>query len=226
MRKTVQIGEKLKKVVPDINLSNEITLQLEAYLDLLFQWNQKINLTAIRGRQEMVVKHICDTAVSLSISSFAKILNDPGIRCIDFGSGAGIPGIILAICCPNIKLFSIDKSKKKIAFQEQVVRSLKLTNVYPRAVRLQDLTAGDIPQIAFNLIISRAFDQIKNILYFGEQFLQPDGSLILWKGESWKEELDQVDEKLLNQFTVVCSHRYEFRNEDHGGVLLHIQKNS
>jgi 16S rRNA (guanine527-N7)-methyltransferase len=224
MRKTVQIADKIKKEFPNINLSEKSLNQLEQYVDLLILWNKKINLTAIREREAMIVKHLLDSLVVLNIESLTKLKGFTSGNVMDFGSGAGIPGIFLAICRPELNLVSIDKVKKKIAFQHQVVRQLLLENVQPRQTRLQDLIRIPENKLVYDVIISRAFDQIKNILTFGDHLLKPKGYFLLWKGERWQEEMEDVDDSILKNHNLILSHRYQFKEFEHGGVILLIQK--
>ena len=140
------------------------------------------------------------------------------------GSGAGIPGIILAICHDRLNLTSLDKSKKKIAFQDQVVRQLRLNNVKPIPIRLQEFSALPNNLLAYDVIIARAFDQIKNILYFGDQFLKSGGYFLLWKGEKWQNEWEEADQALVRNYRIAWTRRYQFNDFNHGGVIMLVQK--
>ena len=224
MRKTVQIAGKIEKEFPNLKLPENAQVQLEQYLDLLFLWNKKINLTAIREIDVAIVKHLFDSLVVLNIETVTQLKEFTTGNVMDFGSGAGIPGIILAICQPEMNLVSIDKAGKKIAFQQQVLRQLSIDNVHPLQTRLQDLIKISENKSAYDMIISRAFDQIKNILYFGEHLLKPNGYFLLWKGERWQEEMKEVDESVLRKYKLLLSHRYRFEEFGHGGVIVLIQK--
>ncbi len=224
MRKTVQIAGEIEKEFPNLRLSETVLVQLEQYLDLLLFWNKKINLTAIRERNAAIVKHLLDSLVVLNIESLKHLKEFTKGKVIDFGSGAGIPGIILAICQPDMDLVSVDKAGKKIAFQQQVVRQLSIENVHPVQTRLQDLIEIPENKMAYDVIISRAFDQIKNILYFGEHLLKPNGYFLLWKGERWQEEMKEVDYSVLHRYKLLLSHRYQFREFGHGGIIVLFQK--
>ncbi len=224
MRKTVQIADKIEKEFPNIDLLDDSKNRLEEYLNLLILWNKKINLTAIRDRDAIIIKHLLDSLVPLTINSVTSSNLLSSANVLDFGSGAGIPGIILAICIPEMNLISIDKSKKKIAFQNQVVRQLALNNVKSVQTRLQDFIENQENKLAYDVIISRAFDQIKNILHFGDQLLKPKGHFILWKGKKWREEMEDVENFVLKKYKSLLSHRYQFQEYDHGGVILLMQK--
>ncbi|MBU2511803.1 16S rRNA (guanine(527)-N(7))-methyltransferase RsmG [bacterium] len=224
MRKIVQIEDLIKKYFPNLKLSlQQINLFVD-YFDLLTKWNKKINLTAIQDPSEMISKHLLDTLAVFNLIDRYKDNSIFNGKVIDFGSGAGIPGILLAISSPSLNLVSIDKSGKKIAFQQEVIRRLKLNNVKPLNERLEKLM--DLPDYknTFSLIITRAFDQIKQILYLGERFLDKSGKLILWKGQNWLQEYKQVDDKYKNTFDLVGDYRYHFEEYDRGGTLLLFRK--
>ena len=224
MRKTVQIESLIKKEFPKLPLTQHSLRLISTYLDLLSQWNRKINLTAIRDKDAMLVKHVFD-----ALTFFQLRLNYPDAdlgsgNILDLGSGGGLPGIILAICDPKIQLVSVDKSKKKIAFQEHVALSLKLNNVTPIHSRLEDLAEIEVHKTAYDLIVSRAFDQIKSLFYFADLFLKPKANLVLWKGQRWKEEMNQISDDYQQRYQIINCHEYQFPSHNHGGVLLFINK--
>lgn len=224
MRKTVQIREKIEKEFPELNISLEKIELLDGFLQLLTKWNKKVNLTAIRSQNEMVVKHLFDALAVLSLHNTAT--NQPYLsgRVMDLGSGAGIPGIILAICDPRIHLTSLDKSGKKILFQETVIRSLRLSNIIVLKNRLENVVKNQKQKSRYDVIISRAFDQIKGVLTYSAPLLRPGGHIILWKGQNWSLEYDEVKEELKSQFTLCCTKPYRFMESGHGGVFLVFQK--
>jgi 16S rRNA (guanine527-N7)-methyltransferase len=224
MRKTVQIEEKIKKELPDFNLARPKIELLGQFLDLLTQWNDKINLTAVRDQNAIIVKLLLD---SLVVFHFVELNERHLFDCaktLDMGSGAGIPGIILGICNSKLNLVSVDKSKKKIAFQNQVIRQLNIDNVKAIQSRLEDFAVETENKSQYDVIISRAFDQIKNILYVGAQFLKPKGYFLLWKGDRWQEELAAVDPQEILNYEVCMAKKYEFKEFNHGGTILLIQK--
>lgn len=224
MRKIVQIIDTIQKDLPNLNFDNRQTNLFIEYFKLLHQWNKKINLTAIRDPDDMLVKHLLDTLTVCYLNDRHQAENLLEGTAIDFGSGAGIPGILLAISYPLLMLTSVDKSKKKIAFQQEVVRRLKLTNVKTSSERLEILTNHSSFKNTFDLIITRAFDQIKEILPLGDRFLGKEGKLILWKGKKWQEELKQVDDNTNQRFKLLDVHDYYFKQFNIGGSLLLFQK--
>jgi len=224
MRKTVQTYQEIKKHFPNLELSEDQISKLDRYLQLLVQWNKKINLTAIRDESQMFVKHVLDSLAVLKLpeqspSSLAKMG-----KTLDMGSGAGLPSIILAIIAPNIQITSVDKVKKKIGFQDFVKAQLKLSNFFPMAVRLDALAQDPQHKNQYDCLITRAFDQMTGILEFGQQFLKEDGSLILWKGASWKQEWEATPEALRNRYRIEETVTYQFEQFNCGGTMLVIRR--
>ncbi|MCP4751531.1 MAG: 16S rRNA (guanine(527)-N(7))-methyltransferase RsmG [Proteobacteria bacterium] len=224
MRKTVQIQRKIEKEFPTLNLSREKTEKIARYLEILDQWNRKINLTAIRDFDLMIIKHILDSLIVFRLPSVTDSQKYLSGNVLDIGSGAGIPGIVLSICHPTLKVVSVDKSQKKIGFQEYVKAQLGLKNLHPVADRLEDLARLPEHQEAFDCIVSRAFDQIKELFKLSIVFLNETGSLVLWKGEKWRKELNNVPPDLKRHFEVREAIKYSFSEYNHGGTLLAIRK--
>jgi 16S rRNA (guanine527-N7)-methyltransferase len=122
---------------------------LLAYLDLLERWNRAYNLTAIRDPAEMVTRHLLD--------SLAVLPWIPGGRLLDAGTGAGLPGVPLAIARPDLEVTLLDSTGKKIRFLEQLRRELGLRNVAPVQARLETYAPQGLTSAPFDAIISRAF---------------------------------------------------------------------
>ncbi len=224
MRKTVQIEEKIKKDFPDLLLDTQQIEAISRYLDLLSHWNKKINLTAIKDRNLMIGKLLFDSLMAFDTNQnhFSDIKLTGNI--LDLGSGAGIPGIFLAICDQKLDISSVDKSKKKILFQENAKAQLKLANFHPINSRLEDLAKYIGLSYRYDFIISRAFDQIKGIFTHSDRFLKPKGYLILWKGKKWKDEWDDVKSDIRERYQVKETKTYYFNDYKHGGIILVIQR--
>lgn len=128
---------------------------LLAYLRLLVQWNEVYNLTSVRNAVDMVAVHVLD-----SLSIVPLIDRYPAADILDVGSGAGLPGIPLAIMRPAIRIHSVDAVGKKIGFQLQAKASLRLPHFYPTHRRVEALTLSKKP----DLIISRAYAELATML--------------------------------------------------------------
>ncbi|MBU3914001.1 16S rRNA (guanine(527)-N(7))-methyltransferase RsmG [bacterium] len=224
MRKTVQIQSRIKKEFPDLNISEEKISLIDQYLNMLSHWNSKINLTAIRDINQMITKHILDS-LAVYKTPFNKYPDSlfKG-KILDVGSGAGIPGIILSICDPTLEISSIDKAKKKIMFQDHVKSHLGLKKFLPIDDRLENLSKKSDHVQSYDFIISRAFDQIKGLLNFGDIFLKSGGHLVLWKGKKWREEMEDVPSNTLKKFCLKSTTDYLFQEENHGGTIVIFQK--
>lgn len=155
--------------------------QFEAYLDLLCRWNKAYNLTAIRAIEDMIPLHFLD---SLSIIPCLK-----GKRILDVGTGAGFPGLPLAICLEDLEFNLLETNGKRVRFLETVVHELGLNNVKiikARVEAYQD-TQG------FDTICSRAFSHLKTLIDLTHHLLAKDGLWTAMKGQVPHEELATLD---------------------------------
>jgi len=152
---------------------------LLAYLDLLQRWNRSYNLTAIRDPREMVSRHLLD---SLSVLPWVA-----GPRLLDAGSGAGLPGLPLAMARPEMHVTLLDSVGKKIRFLNQAVRELGLKNVIPLQARLESFH----PQAPFDTIISRAFSELAAFAR-AARHLAAGAQLLAMKGRFPGGELDDL----------------------------------
>ena len=171
-----------------LNLSNQMIDQLMAYLNLIEKWNRVYNLTAIRERDEMIKLHFLD---SLSILNHVEMEH-----VLDVGSGAGFPGIVLAITKPELKVTVMDSVNKKTTFMQQVKSELSLTNLNVVNARVEDYQ----PTILFDGVITRAFSSIQNMLLMTQHTLQKNGAWLAMKSKDVKEELEALDQ---NQYTLI-----------------------
>lgn len=150
---------------------------LLAYLALLVRWNQTYNLTAIRDPREMVAKHLLD---SLAMHPFV----DSGTLA-DLGTGAGLPGIPLAIAKPGLQVTLVESNGKKARFMREAVRQLGLGNARVAESRIE---AFDAPG-QFDAITARALATLPLILELGGHLLKPDGKLLAMKGAYPADEI-------------------------------------
>jgi 16S rRNA (guanine527-N7)-methyltransferase len=171
-----------------LNLSDQMIDQLMAYLNLIEKWNRVYNLTAIRERDEMIKLHFLD---SLSILNHLEMEH-----VLDVGSGAGFPGIVLAITKPELKVTVMDSVNKKTTFMQQVKSELSLTNLNVVNARVEEYQ----PTILFDSVITRAFSSVQNMLSMTQHILQKDGAWLAMKSKDVKEELKALDE---NQYTLI-----------------------
>jgi 16S rRNA (guanine527-N7)-methyltransferase len=154
--------------------------KISAYLTLLDKWNQAYNLTAIRDKDMMISHHILD---SLAIMPWLN-----GEKIIDVGSGAGLPGIPLALARPDLKIFLLDSNGKKARFLQEAKRVLNLKNVEVIQSRVEDYN----PSFNFDTVISRAFSSIDNMLDKTNHLLADKGIWLAMKGQRPDSELSNI----------------------------------
>jgi 16S rRNA (guanine527-N7)-methyltransferase len=180
-----------------IKLSDVQIDQLLVYIDLLEKWNKVYNLTSIHDKEQMIILHLLD---SLSIlNDVIKYLEqgkkseqyDGNIKVADIGTGGGLPGIPLAICLPDINFTLIDARDKKIRFLHQVVNQLKLKNVKPIHTRVEDYQVEE----SFNLIITRAFSSLKDMLGICSHLCHTSGLFLAMKGKEPELEIKEIPEE-------------------------------
>ena len=147
------------------------------FLELLQQWNRIHNLTAVRDPVEMVSHHLLD---SLAVLPFLA-----GPRVLDIGSGAGLPGIPLALARPGLEFVLLDSNAKKAAFLQQAVTTLGLKNVTIVRIRAEDFQAGK----KFDTLIARAVTGIPKLLAQAGHLMAADGQLLAMKGKVPEAEL-------------------------------------
>jgi 16S rRNA (guanine527-N7)-methyltransferase len=147
--------------------------RLLAYVALLAKWNRTYNLTAIRDPAAMVTQHLLD---SLSVLPHLPLAGDA--RLADAGSGAGLPGIPLAIACPTWRVVLAESSQKKAAFLRQAAIELRLANVEVHQGRVETWR----PQLLFDLVISRAFAALEDFIAACRHLIGASGALAAMKG--------------------------------------------
>jgi 16S rRNA (guanine527-N7)-methyltransferase len=155
-------------------LSADQVGQLLAYLDLLAQWNQKINLTAIRDPEECVTRHF---GQSLYLARHFQLSG----RLLDIGSGAGFPGLALKIAFPTLRVTLLEPVAKKRAFLKEVARTCSMESVEVRSERLEQFTAS-AEAAKFDAATSRAVGQLAKLVPLAAECLKPGGRLFLWVG--------------------------------------------
>ena len=172
----------------DLALSDQVIDQLMTYLDLVEKWNRVYNLTAIREREEMIKLHYLD---SLSILKHVHVKN-----ILDVGSGAGFPGIVLAITKPELKVTVMDSVNKKTTFMQQVKSELSLMNLDVVNSRVEDYQ----PTTLFEAVTSRAFSNLKNMMSLTQHTLQKEGVWLAMKSKDVKQEVEAFEK---NQYTLI-----------------------
>jgi 16S rRNA (guanine527-N7)-methyltransferase len=170
--------ERLDRGLAELAIAVDETQRerLLALLALLHKWNRAYNLTAIRSPDEMVTKHLLDSAAVLPAVR--------GPRLLDAGAGPGFPGLVLAILAPGLAVSLLDSNGKKTRFQRQAVLELGLTNVTPVQARIERFEAPP-----FDQVISRAFASLADFVALTEHLLAEGGEWLAMKGRACEDEL-------------------------------------
>lgn len=194
---TISYSEKQKLLVSgmgELNLdcSDEQLRQLLAYLDMLERWNKAYNLTAIRDPVEMIKLHLLD---SLAISTLLQ-----GDRFIDVGTGAGLPGIPLAIMNPDKHFTLLDSNGKKTRFLFQVRIELGLSNISEVNKRVEQF----YPDHMYDAVLSRAFSSLYDMVINCQHLLADNGWFLAMKGRLEQSELSAIPKgyKVVEEYAV------------------------
>jgi 16S rRNA (guanine527-N7)-methyltransferase len=163
-----------------ITVSEERIEQLLLFIELIEKWNKAFNLTAVKGKKALVRLHLLD---SLAIASHVQ-----GGRIVDVGTGAGLPGIPLAIVMSDKQFTLLDGNSKKTRFVQQVVLELKLNNVTVCHQRVESFR----PEKLFDVIITRAFTNLSDMIDMTSHLLNEGGTLLAMKGKVSDSELAQI----------------------------------
>jgi 16S rRNA (guanine527-N7)-methyltransferase len=167
-----------------LELSDKQIEQLLAYLDLIQKWTKVYNLTAVREPAEMLTHHLLDSlAVIAPLRRQIGIAPQQAIRLLDVGSGAGLPGVVIAICCPEITVHCVDTVAKKAAFIQQVAASLKLPNLRGIHARVENLTDR------YDVVSSRAFASLIDFVTWSGKGLAEQGVWMAMKGKHPADEI-------------------------------------
>ena len=161
--------------------------QLLDYLALLQKWGRVYNLTAVRDSADMLTHHLLDSLAVVAPLRRRLALQPgtefPQAKLLDVGSGAGLPGVVLAVCCPELAVTCVDAVAKKAAFIQQVAVSLRLSNLRGVHARVEKITEKH------GLIVSRAFASLPDFVNWSGAALEPGGVWMAMKGKHPTEEL-------------------------------------
>jgi 16S rRNA (guanine527-N7)-methyltransferase len=168
-----------------LDVSVEAQQKLLQYLSLLHKWNKVYNLTAVRDPLEMVTLHLLD---SLSVLPYINMKN-----LLDVGSGGGLPGVVLAICLPNLQVTTIDTVQKKAIFMRQVKGELALSNLQVVHERVESYQSVE----KFEAIISRAFSEVALFIKLTQHLIVKNGQWLAMKGTVPHHEFERKEFEVL-----------------------------
>lgn len=174
----------LKAGAAELGLDLSLTQldQLMAYLGLIQKWNKVYNLTAVRDPQEMLTHHLLDSLTA--IAPLVRHTQGRPSKVLDVGSGGGLPGIVLAICRPELDVSCVDTVGKKAAFIQQVAATLKLPHLRGIHARVETLTGP------FDVICCRAFASLPDFVSWSRSALAEQGVWMAMKGKHPQTEID------------------------------------
>lgn len=169
----------------NIDLTNEQVEQFEGYQNLLLEWNEKINLTAITEENDIIIKHFID---SMTVSKYFKE-ND---KVIDVGTGAGFPGVPLKIVDKTLKITLLDSLNKRINYLNDVIEKLRFDNVETIHGRAEELSRNSKYREQYDVATARAVANLKTLSEYCLPFVKVGGYFVCMKGSDIEEELSNA----------------------------------
>ena len=169
-----------------ININNEQIRKFSRYLELLVQWNQKINLTSLKTSQEIIIKNFLDSISCVKVIN--KYVNKEGISVIDVGAGAGFPGIPIKIICPSIRLSLLEARKKKSIFLKKVTEEMNFQQAKILNGRAEAFGKSADHRERYDVAISRAVAHLNVLSEYCLPLVRVGGLFIAQKGRSYKQE--------------------------------------
>lgn len=206
---------KINIVLDDIALE-----RFEMYKDLLIEWNKKINLTAITDEYEIIMKHFIDCL------QVTKYINE-NEKIIDIGTGAGFPGIVIAIYFDSIDITLLDSLNKRLLFLQDVIDKLNLKNIKIIHGRAEEFAHKIEYRECYDIVLSRAVANLSVLLEYSIGYVKLGGRLLLLKGDNLDEEIRNskktlylLNAKILN----IYNYNYKINDELFTRKVLEIKK--
>jgi len=198
----------------ELNLTEEQIFQFITYYEMLTEWNQVMNLTAITEYADVMKKHFID---SLSLIKAYDVKKDA--KLIDVGTGAGFPGLALKIAFPQLQITLLDSLNKRIKFLDAVIEKLQLTAVETVHGRAEDAAKDDKMRERFDICVSRAVANLSTLSEYCIPFVKKGGYFISYKSEKLAEEIEAavsaiflLGGRLENQVEFILPHSDIYRN--------------
>jgi 16S rRNA (guanine527-N7)-methyltransferase len=164
-----------------LQLEDVQVVRLLDYLDLMQKWTRVYNLTAVRDPADMLTHHLLD---SLSVvAPLRRHIGEQSTWLLDVGSGAGLPGVVIAICCPQVRVDCVDSVAKKAAFIQQAGATLKLANLRGLHSRVENLSGP------YDVVTSRAFASLPDFVAGSARVLSEEGVWLAMKGKRPDDEI-------------------------------------
>ena len=215
-------------MIKQIFLENKIDItdhqeeQLQRYYELLIEWNEKINLTAITEYNEVIYKHFLDSALILKSDLFLK---EDSASVLDLGTGAGFPGIVLAVLRPQYKFTLVDSLMKRIEFLHIIKDELELDHISLYHGRAEDLGRQEDFRNQFDYVVSRAVAELPILIEYCIPFVKKNGYFISYKGKKYQEEIEH-SYRTLQVLSSDIKKIEEYKLLDEDRFLIYIENNS
>ncbi len=201
-----------------IELNDLQVKQFETYYNLLCEWNEKINLTAITEKEDVYLKHFIDSAVCLCHENISG-------KVIDVGTGAGFPGFVLKILKPEIKLTLLDSLNKRIEFLKCVGESLELNDVEYIHSRAEDAGKDKKYREQFDYVVARAVANLSTLSEYCIPFAKVGGSFLSMKGPDASEEIESAKSAIYKLGGEVLEYRiYNLPDSDINHSVISVKK--
>ncbi len=190
----------------DIVIGDELAKKLEIYGELLKEWNDKINLTAIKDDEGIAVKHFLDCLLVSKVADFKD-----GMKVIDVGTGAGFPGLVIAAAYPNVNVTLLDSTGKKLKAVENMAEEMGVKNVKIVHSRAEDAGKNSEFREKYDFATARAVAELRVLLEYTLPFVKKGGSFLSLKAAIAKEEIEGATKSLqtlggtveeVNEFTL------------------------
>lgn len=226
------------KIISDENFENELKLiaeeygyilndnvchNLNIYKKLLVEWNEKMNLTGITENYEVIIKHFIDC---LECTKYI----DEKEKIIDVGTGAGFPGMVIAIYFEDkLDITLLDSLNKRLIFLEEVKKQIGFKNIKIVHDRAEDAAHKLEFREKFDKVVARAVAPLNNLLEFTSGYIRKNGTCLFMKGDSFREEVESSKNaiKILNcKISNIYEYNLKLNDEQYNRVILDIQKNN
>ena len=207
-----------------VKLIDEQVQQFIQYYEMLVEWNQVMNLTAITEYDDVMKKHFVD-----SVSLIKALDVNKSATVIDVGTGAGFPGLALKIAYPNLQVTLLDSLNKRIQFLDAVIEKLELTGVETVHGRAEDFAKPDKLREKFDLCVSRAVANLSTLSEYCMPFVKKDGCFVSYKAATANEELKEATkaiEILGGKVLEVCSFNLEDTDMERNLIKIMKMKNT
>lgn len=206
-----------------LSKSNENNIEIDdcviekfyLYMNNLLEWNQKINLTAIKEEKDIIIKHFID---SIIVNKYVS-----GNRLLDIGSGAGFPGIPLKIVNNNLDIILIDSVNKKVNFMNDSINKLELNNIKAMHVRAEEMAHEKVFRENFDIVVSRAVANMSTLVEYMIPFVKVGGKCLCLKGPNCEEEINS-SKNAIKKLGGKIEQVIEYKLEDNERCLIIIDK--